>query len=122
MGYRSDVTYAFYTMKPDVVSFAAIKLWFDENFAKNVSYYDKIETGDDWIMVHWEGVKWYDDFDEVEAARGGAALFAETFDADNTDNVGWEMVEVGEDLNDIKHDGSMHCNYRLYVRRDITFD
>ena len=122
MGYRSDVTYAFYTMNPDVVPFAAIKLWFDENFTKNVKYPDNIEVGDDWIMVNWNSVKWYDDFDEVKATRSATALFAETFGANDTDNVAWEMVEVGEDLSDIKHDGSMHCNYRLYVNRTIHFE
>jgi hypothetical protein len=122
MGYRSDVTYVFYTMNPDVVPFAAIKLWFDENFTKNVSYYDNIEVGDDWIMVSWNSVKWYDDFDEVEATREATALFAEVFEADTKEHVAWEMVEVGEDLNDIKHDGSMNCNYRLYVNRTIHFE
>jgi hypothetical protein len=122
MGYRSDVTYVFYTMKPDVVPFAAIKLWFDENFAKKVKYPDKIETGDDWIMVHWEGVKWYDDFDEVKDTRNATVLFAETFEADNTDNVAWEMVEVGEDINDIKHEGSVHATFRLDVSREIHFE
>jgi len=120
MGYRSDVTYAFYTMQPDIVPFAAIKLWFDENFPK----YDfgTVDVGKDYIRVSYDNVKWYEAYPEVQAVNEALNMFAVAFEAGDKDNAAWEMVRVGEETPDIEMDGSAYSQFRLGVNRDIVFD
>jgi hypothetical protein len=119
MGYRSDVTYVFYTMKPDVVPFPVLKLWFDENYPKHD--FCTVVTGNDYIMVSYDHVKWYAGYPEVVEAEAAVTKFMETFDTDDTENVACEMALVGEELNDIVYEASPHAIYRLGVNRDIYF-
>lgn len=120
MGYRSTVVYVFYTRKPDKVSFPLLKLWFDENFARHANYAD-ITTGDDHIKVTWEDIKWYTGYEEVNVVERAVALFTDTFEANEKDTVAWEMVRVGEQTDDIEHEGSSYMDWRLGVMREIIF-
>ena len=120
MGYRSNVSYVFYTLKPDVVPFAAIKLWFEENYPKED--YGAIDMGNDYIRVNYYDVKWYDAYDDVEDVRRAVENFAAAFDTDNNECVAYESVRVGEETTDIEHDGSAHSEWRLGVSREIYFD
>jgi hypothetical protein len=121
MGYRSNVVYVFYTLKPDIIPFPLLKLWFDENFKKWTDGAE-VDYGDDYIKVSYYGVKWYDGYHDVVGVREATAIFIAAFEADDKDNVAWEMVEVGEDINDIKSEGSAYATYRLHVSREIHFD
>jgi hypothetical protein len=121
MGYRSNVVYVFYTLKPDIIPLSLIKLWFDENFKKWTDMAE-VDYGDDYIKVSYDSVKWYDSYQDVIGVREATDIFTAAFEANDKANVAWEMVEVGEDINDTKHDGSAHATFRLHVDREIHFD
>ena len=62
-------------------------------------------------------------FRSVQAVRRALDLFDSTFDADEAEGLGsFELVEIGEETDDIKETRSSYNDYRLGVRRDITFD
>ena len=126
MGYRSDVTLIFYSLNLDELPFAAIKLWFDENYPKQdaLDEWDaKIETDDHrWIMVSYEQVKWYDDYDHVKAVQRAINSFAETFETFEKQNAAWERLEVGEEMNDNTHDFSEWADFKLYLERTIRMN
>jgi hypothetical protein len=125
MGYRSDVKLVFYTRKPDEVSFTALKFWFDENYPIKDAEFDwgaKIESGDDWVTVSYEDVKWYEGYNHPSAVDAALNKFDHTFDANDTDTVAWEMVRVGEDPGDIEQRNSQYCDWRLGVSREIYFN
>ena len=119
MGYRSDVVYVFYTRKPEVIPFAMLKLWFDENWPK--SDYGEIDMGNDYIKVSYLDTKWYDGYPEVEAVRQAVEMFTAAFQANDNDNTAWESAQVGEDLTDTNQYGSNYSDYRLGVSREILF-
>jgi hypothetical protein len=119
------VTLVFYTRDKDTTPQAALKLWFDENFAKLslAKYADRTSRGNDWIKVEWSSTKWYDGYEEVAEVNAAIKLFAATFRADDDDTkVAWESIRIGEEIADIEHDGSIYQNYRLGASREITFD
>lgn len=83
----------------------------------------KIETDDqNWVMVSYEDVKWYDGYNHPAAVRAVINRFTDTFDANDTANVAWEMIRIGEDLGDIEHSYSEYCDWRLNVGRAIHFN
>jgi len=120
MGYRSDVSVVFYTSNESKIPFAAVKFWFEENFPKHD--FCEVEMGQNYVLVTYESVKWYEGYPEVNAVNDAIALFCETFDANEDTGVHYEMVRVGEDLNDIEHDHSGWCQWLLYVERKIHFN
>ena len=120
MGYRSNVTYVFYTMEPDIIPFPLLKLWFDENYPKHD--FNTVEMGDDYIKVSYVGVKWYESYPEVEAVREATEKFATAFEADDVPNAAWEMMRVGEETPDIEDNYSAYACFRLGVNREIFFD
>lgn len=133
MGYRSTVTLAFYTRHQEVVPFAALKLWFDENYPHKeatTEWEARIETGDDWITVEYLDVKWYPGYTHVVEVNKAIESFVSTFEANDTDNVAYEYVRIGEETEDIEEDRSgycdyrlgVYCDYRLGVSREICFD
>ena len=121
MGYRSDVSIAFYTTNTETLPLIAIKLWFDENFPKELPP-EQVEVGDDYILARYEGYKWYPEYEEVRMVEAAVTLFGETFECDEDGAAHWETVRVGEELNDTEHDSSPYANYRLSVSRTIHFD
>ena len=131
MGYRSAVPLAFYTRHQEAVPFAALKLWFDENYPHKeatTEWEAKIETGgyndspEDWIMVTYEDVKWYQGYTHVEAVDRAMRSFIDTFEANDKDNVAFEHIRIGEEPDDIEEVRTAYCDYRLGVRREIYFD
>lgn len=131
MGYRSEVTFVFYTRKQEVVPFAALKLWFDENYPHKeatTEWEAKVETGgyhdhtQDWIMVTYQDVKWYQGYSHVEAVDRAMQNFIDTFEADDKDNVAYESIRLGEETEDIEERRSGYSDYRLGVKREVYFD
>ena len=121
MGYRLDVDVVFYTLDKDKLPYAVIKLWFDENYPKPNT--DEITHGEDYIRVSYRQWKWYDGYEEVQAVKEAIRNFENAFrtDDDGTD-AAYEMVWVGDSLEDIQTRGSVYCTYRLNVNREIVFD
>ena len=125
MGYRSEVNLVFYTRHQEAVPFAALKLWFDENYPHREAREEweaRIETGGDWIMVIYEDVKWYQGYTHVEAVDRAMRSFIDTFEANDKDNVAYEFVRVGEEIDDIEEVRTAYCDWRLGVRREVYFD
>ena len=74
------------------------------------------------FLVTYHDVKWYADYTHVQAVRRAIETFTETFEANESYGLAsFEMVEVGEEMDDIKEDRNDYCDYRLGVRRDIVF-
>lgn len=129
MGYRSDVAIMLYPQGYKPVDFAVLKLWFEETFPHEtaVDEWDaKIDMDGGYISVCYYGVKWYTDFGHVKAVEEALRKFDAAFNAsaDNEEDAtaAYEMVRIGEELNDIEHDSSGWHNLRLYVDRRITFE
>ena len=120
MGYRSDVKLVFYTSNDSTIPFSAVKFWFDENFPKHD--FADVEVGQNYVLVSYEDVKWYDNYPEVRAVNKAIEQFCETFDANEDTGAHYEMIRVGEELNDIERNYSSWSQYLLDVRREIVFN
>lgn len=120
MGYRSDVKLVFYTSNDSTIPFSAVKFWFDENFPKHD--FGEVETGQNYVLVSYEDVKWYDNYPEVRAVNDAIATFVDTFNANEDSNAHYEMIRIGEELNDIERDASAYCHWLLDVSRTIHFN
>lgn len=124
MGYRSDVSVVFYTRNTEEVPFSAIKFWFDENYPRKDAVEEwgaEISVGPYWVMVTYQDVKWYSDYSHTQAVRATFDSFDECFQCNDFDRTAWEMVEVGEQMDDIRETRSDYCDYLLGVRREIVF-
>jgi hypothetical protein len=126
MGYRSDVVVAFYTRQiPDPVPLPALKLWFDENYPvkeATTEWHAVVEVGTDAVLVRYEGVKWYGSYMHVGAVEEAIERFTNTFDTTSDEApAAYEVMRIGEELNDIEHEHSDWCDFRLNARREIEF-
>jgi hypothetical protein len=125
MGYRSDVSVAFYSRDIEHLPLASLKFWFDETYPKKEAVGEwgaEVEVGGDYILVTYSSVKWYPSYSHVDAVRSAIDKFEEAFDADEVEGLGAvELVEVGEEMEDIKARRSNYCDYRLGVNREIVF-
>ena len=131
MGYYSDVHIAFYVRTkapaPDPTHMPVLKLWFDENYPHQTAiehWRATIDRGEDYILVKYTGVKWYEDFEHVEAVNAALEKFKDNFDFNNSEEtcLAYEMMRVGEEINDIESEGSMWHDYRFHVLRDVVFE
>jgi hypothetical protein len=136
MGYRSDVKIVFYLTKGThdtpptednpLVPFAALKLWFDENYpvqeAKD-EWCASIDYGEDYVLVSYIDVKWYGGYDHPTAVETAFANFSDTFRSDERDHrAQYEIVRIGEQDDDIEADRSSYADHRLSVERSIFFE
>lgn len=130
MSYRSDVSVVFYTLDKERLPFAALKLWFDENYPHEVAKAEweaKISEGDDYVLVNYTGVKWWDGAGHPQVVDAVLRRFVETFDegvsaeTENGPPAAYDFVRIGEDDNDTETDRSGWTDFRLSVSRDIVF-
>lgn len=137
MGYRSDVKIVFYLTKGThdtpptednpLVPFAALKLWFDENYpvaeAKD-EWCAEIKYGDyEHILVSYYDVKWYGGYEHVKAVESVFEKFSDTFRSDERDHrAQYEIVRIGEQDDDIERECSSYSDHRLCVERSILFE
>lgn len=140
MGYRSDVKIVFYLTHgtsesidefnakrgTTTLPFAALKLWFDENYPVMVAKDEwgvEIEYGDDYILLSYTDVKWYSGYDHPTAVEEAFAKFSDTFRSDERDHrAQYEIVRIGVSDDDIERDGSSYNDHRLCVERSILFE
>ena len=136
MGYRSDVKIVFYLTKGTVdvpptednplVPFAALKLWFEENYPVREAEHNwraEIEYGEDYILLKYDDVKWFPSGDHVQVVEGVFEKFTDTFHSNGRDHrAQYEIVRIGENDEDIERDCSDFADQRLYVVRDIVFE
>lgn len=135
MGYRSDVKIVFYLTKEPhdtpptdtnpILSFAALKLWFDETYpVSEAKEWDAtIDYGEDYILTTYQDVKWYPSYEHVIAVEATLEKFSAAFRSDERDHRGsYEFVRTGESEDDVEADRSSYADYRLNVARDIIFE
>jgi len=137
MGYRSDVKIVFYLTKGTydtpptednpLVPFAALKLWFEENYPVKEAKDEwdvEIKYGDyEHILLTYTDVKWYPDYDHVKAVEAVFEKFSDTFNSDGLSHrAQYEIVRVGEEDTDIERECSGYADHRLFVERSITFE
>lgn len=135
MGYRSDIQIAFYltqgtdndtTEVSPILSFPALKLWFEETYpikeAKD-EWCATIDYGEDYILLTYRDVKWYDGYEHPNNVRTAFEAFSNAFRSDERDHrAQYEFVRVGEDADDIETDRSSYADHRLGVERNIIFE
>ena len=121
MGYRSDVTFAFYSKERKPELFPAIKLWVEENWPDDAISSIEVLHDTGIILVKYESVKWYDGFDYVTAAWAATEQFDEAFDTASYEDhrACWDYVRIGEEDDDTERGGSEYREYRLGVERSI---
>ena len=124
MGYRSEVTAAFYVHKINEDQWPALKLYVDENFPKELVECLREKKSDyhHGYIFSESDVKWYDSYPEVAAFQRFVSNFLEIADGEG---VPWayEFVRIGEDSNDIEETSSDSADYVLSVVRttEINF-
>ena len=139
MGYRSDVRVAFYLThgcsdtfteandnpKP-LLPFAALKLWFDENYPVKEAKEDwgaTIEYGSDYITVGYQDVKWYAGYEHPNNVSDAFEKFSAAFRSDERDHRGqYEFVRIGEEYDDIQLDSSSYNDHRIAIERSMIFE
>ena len=136
MGYRSEVKIVFYLTKGTIdtpptednplVPFAALKLWFDENYPVMVAKDEwgaEIDYGDDYILLKYTDVKWYPSYIHPQDVETLFEKFSDTFNSDGLSHrAQYEMVRIGENDDDIERECSGYADHRLFVIRDIVFE
>ena len=141
MGYRSDVKIVFYLTNgcsesidefnakqgTTTLPFAALKLWFDENYPVMVAKDEwgaEIKYGDyEHILVTYTDVKWYPSYIHPQDVESVFEKFSDTFNSDGLNHrAQYEIVRVGEEDTDIERECSGYADHRLCVVRDIVFE
>ena len=136
MGYRSMVQVALYTLNNEHIPMPVLKLWFDENYPhKDATEHwgAEVEHGDDYILVLYNDVKWYEDFAHPDEVKAALDRFIETFEEEEAPEPGeqtirvrhpvaWEFARTGEDTNDIETDCSDQAEHRMGITRLIEFN
>ena len=120
MGYRSDVVIAFYSTRDKQIPFA--KLWLKENLPQHKSLKDCFTELNAGYLFEVEGVKWYEDYEDVKQVLKFMEDFIEMFCRDDDPDAygACEFVRVGEELEDIEVTTyGHHCAYLLSVCRHI---
>jgi len=120
MGYRSDVAALFYAV--DKKDFPVIKLWLQENFPMD-TFHDNIRWFDRGMVFEEDNVKWYDDYEEVKAFKVAREKFVDMFCIESNGAKGAvELMRVGENYDDIEHDGWGEYEGLLECERSIRID
>jgi len=120
MGYRSDVAALFYAA--DKKDFPVVKLWLQENFPVEM-FKGSIRWFDRGIVFEIDNVKWYDDYEDVKAFEVAREKFVDMFCIESNGAKGAvELMRVGENYDDIEHDGWGAYEGLLECVRSIHID
>ena len=142
MGYRSDVKIVFYLTegcfdappttdtprwhnKTPILSFAALKLWFEETYpVKEAKEWGaEMDYGKDYITVSYHNVKWYPSYEHIQDVTQAFEKFSDAFRSDERDHRGqYEFVRIGEEDPDIERNCSSYADYRIAVERSMIFE
>lgn len=122
MGYRSNVCVIFYARKEE--DWPVIKLFVEENFPDKEDDYElftKTEHPERCMLEYRaEDVKWYPDFESVQATERVIAKFEELFDSKDSEFSGaCEFARIGEEPDDYEHSGSPTSDYFLGLSREF---
>jgi len=129
MGYRSDVTIVMYPKRKE--DFAALKLYVDENLPDE---FEVIGEGNGrYLYCYIEGVKWYDDYEEVDKYNKLFSEWDEMFADPDDPSVDkgfkkadpifhYEFMRIGEDYGDVEYHQSFGADHALNMSREIYID
>ena len=127
MGYRSDVTMVMYPSAGHKDKFAALKLYVDENLPDEFKVIG--EGNGRYLYCYLEGVKWYEDYEEVQkytkAFNEWDDMFAdrdhpiakEGLQADPF--IHYEFMRVGEEYEDVEYHQSCGADHALNMSREV---
>ena len=120
MGYRSDVAIAIYGEEDQMVAFIAasrLKEDFTEVF-KECEIYPYQGGTHLMLSAQFDGVKWYDGYEDVDRWNKFVRLAEEHYESINT-----EYVRVGEETDDNVHNyGGPDPEWHLGIRREVYTD
>lgn len=108
MGYRSEVIL---TMKDE--KFAELVKSMDDRVAANFFEGTEPKKRENWTLVHFSDVKWYDNFPEVKAVED----FVSTLDEED-----YAYHILGEDNDDYTHRGTWDTPFEIRMTRSLDFD
>ena len=121
MGYRSDVTIVMYPKRKE--DFNMLKLYADETFPDKFEVFEdnnRIE-GFRYLMLEFEGIKWYESYEEVDvytrAFSEWDTMFRDEYEPESGSIFHYEFVRIGEDYEDIVKDCNEYCDHILGVER-----
>jgi hypothetical protein len=119
MGYSSQVRIIFYARNPE--HYPAIKLFVEENFPDEGGMFDKTEHPEKLMLEYRaEDVKWYDGYTSVREVHEFLTKFGELFDSEDSELEGaYEYARIGEDTNDLEHEGSPSSDWFLGISREF---
>ena len=123
MGYRSDVAIAMYAV--DEKDAPAIKLWIKENFPVPVwvDEPDNIRWFARGMIFSINGVKWYDDYEDIKAVHNALDAFEELFvEEGDTPEGAYEFIRIGEDDDDIAQRRIGNVEWLLNLERSIHIE
>ena len=128
MGYRSDVTVVMYPKRKE--DFALLKLYVDENLPDE---FEVIGEGNGrYLYCYIEGVKWYDDYEEVDKYNKLFSEWDEMFADPDDPSVDkgfqadpifdYEFLRIGEDYEDVEYHQSFGADHALNMSREVYID
>jgi hypothetical protein len=131
MGYRSDVTMIMYPRADHRDKFALLKLYVAENLPDEFEAHES-DSGFRYLYCYIDGVKWYDDYDEVSAYTKAFNEWNEMF-ADPDDSRAkeglraepifqYEFMRVGEEYEDVQYERSYGSDHALNLSREVYVD
>jgi hypothetical protein len=143
MGYRSEVDVVIYVPSDSDTAYPLLKLWFDANYPHNEAKHDwgaeiKYLQEDRAIMVYYNDVKWYEDYEHPQAVDKVFSEIDTLLDALTVTTVkdgvsqdpnvtpfeiAYEYVRLGEEYQDIEINMSINADCVIAVNRstEITF-
>jgi hypothetical protein len=109
----------FYARKPE--QYPVIKLFVEENFPNMHDVFDKTEHPEKLMLEYRaEMVKWYPEYENVQAMNTFITKFVELFDSEDSEIDGaYEYARIGEDIEDVETDMSGSADYFLGITRDF---
>lgn len=123
MGYRSNVTIAFYSRDNANLPGAALKLWFDENYPHKEAKEEwgaEITRGNDYVLIQYYDAKWYSGYTHMTEVNRAISNFTAAFDSSEQHTAAaYEFVRIGEESPDIEEERSDFADYHVGVTREI---
>jgi hypothetical protein len=97
MGYRSTVAFVIsFETKEQLDNYLAPRL-LDENLKNDRENFSRIAWDDASVMYHAEGIKWYDNYEDVIALT---KLYKDTIEAGGA----YRFIRVGEEATDVEEE------------------
>ena len=124
MGYRSDVSAAFYVNTRFKEDWPTLKLFVDENFPEALKESLRLVEGRYHVgyLFEEQHVKWYDSYPEVVAFTKFVDAYTTLADGEGGPSWAYDFIRIGEDYEDIETVYSAGSDNVLSVVRSIEVD